>query len=54
MIAFAFSREGPTRKSRAFIILGAIFNLSNYLPLFVWAKYLPGKEHFIKKITVYR
>ncbi|KAN0040160.1 hypothetical protein ACTA71_012050 [Dictyostelium dimigraforme] len=42
MIAFAFSREGPTKKSRAFIILGAIFNLSNYLPLFVWAKYLPG------------
>ncbi|EGC36483.1 hypothetical protein DICPUDRAFT_151033 [Dictyostelium purpureum] len=42
IIAFSLSREGPTKKSRAFLILGAIFNLSNYLPLFVWAKYLPG------------
>ncbi|EGG22442.1 hypothetical protein DFA_04564 [Cavenderia fasciculata] len=43
MISFTRSGgEGPTFKSRIFLILGAIFNISNYLPLFVWSKYLPG------------
>eukprot|EP01132_Coremiostelium_polycephalum_P006252 gene6252-7785_t len=47
MIAFSLPRiqgggEGPTKRSRAFLLLAAIFNLSNYLPLFIWAQYLPG------------
>ncbi|GAM20664.1 hypothetical protein SAMD00019534_038390 [Acytostelium subglobosum LB1] len=34
--------EGPTTQSRVFLMLGALFNIFNYLPLFVWAKFLPG------------
>ncbi|EFA84002.1 hypothetical protein PPL_03075 [Heterostelium album PN500] len=43
MIAFTRNNgEGPTTKSRVFLLLGALFNLCNYLPLFVWSKFLPG------------
>ncbi|KYQ92332.1 hypothetical protein DLAC_06296 [Tieghemostelium lacteum] len=42
MIAFSGKGEGPTQRSRIFIILGAIFNLCNYLPLYFWSEYLPG------------
>jgi len=45
MISFSLSPEGPTKKSRVLLFFGAIFNLSNYLPLFVWAQFLPGGCH---------
>eukprot|EP00003_Mantamonas_plastica_P006724 TRINITY_DN1554_c0_g1_i3.p1 TRINITY_DN1554_c0_g1~~TRINITY_DN1554_c0_g1_i3.p1 ORF type:complete len:307 (-),score=61.31 TRINITY_DN1554_c0_g1_i3:61-981(-) len=41
------SADGPTKYSKTLLAVGAVFNLTNDLPLNIWARILPGGCPFV-------